>query len=240
MPDGLFAALALGAVTVGALHSLAPDHWVPFAALARAQRWSTARTMTITALCGFGHVTVSVLLGLLGLVFGVSMLRTFGERMEAAAGVLLIGFGLVYGLWGLRRAARGHLHSHLHGHAHVHPHDDDHGGGHRHGHGHPHVHVRDVEVSPRLTAWTLFLVFSVDPCVAVVPLLFAAAPLGALKTVAIVVLYEIATIGAMVLLVTPASAAARAVRGEWLNRYGDAAAGGVIVFVGLAVAALGW
>ena len=240
MPDGLFAALALGAVTVGALHSLAPDHWVPFAALARAQRWSTARTMTITALCGFGHVTVSVLLGLLGLVFGVSMLRTFGERMEAAAGVLLIGFGLVYGLWGLRRAARGHLHSHLHGHAHVHPHDDDHGGGHRHGHGHPHVHVRDVEVSPRLTAWTLFLVFSVDPCVAVVPLLFAAAPLGALKTVAIVVLYEIATIGAMVLLVTPARAAARAVRGEWLNRYGDAAAGGVIVFVGLAVAALGW
>lgn len=240
MQEGLFAALAVGAVTVGSLHSLAPDHWVPFAALARAERWSTTRTMTVTALCGFGHVTVSVLLGLAGLVFGVSMLRTFGERMEAAAGVLLIGFGLVYGLWGLRRAARGHLHSHLHGHAHVHPHGDDHGGGHRHGHGHPHVHVHDVEVSPRLTAWSLFLLFSVDPCVAVVPLLFAAAPLGALKTTAIVALYEIATIGTMMLLATPASAAARAVGAGWLDRYGEAAAGGVIVFVGLAVAALGW
>lgn len=240
MQDGLFTALALGAVTLGSLHSIAPDHWVPFAALARAERWSQVRTMTITALCGFGHVTVSVLLGLLGLVFGVRLLESLGERMESVTGILLVGFGLVYGLWGLRRAARGHLHSHLHGHPHVHPHADNHGDGHRHGHGRPHIHVHDVEVSPHLTAWTLFLLFSADPCVAVVPLLFAAAPLGALKTVAVVVLYETATIGTMVLLVMPARAAARAVRAEWLNQYGEAAAGGVIVFVGLAVAVLGW
>lgn len=240
MNDGLFATLTLGAVTVGSLHALAPDHWVPFAALARAGRWSTPRTVALTALCGFGHVTVSVLLGLLGLVFGVRLLQMFGERMEAVAGLLLIGFGLVYGLWGLRRAARGHLHGHLHGRAHVHPHEHDHGNGRRHGHGEPHVHVHDMDVSPRLTAWTLFLLFSADPCVAVVPLLFAAAPLGALKTLVIVALYEAATIGTMVALVAPASAAARAVRAEWLNRYSAAAAGGIIVFVGLAVAALGW
>ncbi len=240
MTDGLFAALAAGAVTVGSLHALAPDHWVPFAALARAQGWSPRRTAAITALCGFGHVTVSVLLGLLGLVFGVGLLQAFGERMEAVAGVLLVGFGLVYGLWGLRRAARAELGRHVHAHPHVHPHEQAHDGLTAHGRGSPHVHLEQVSVSPRLTAWGLFLVFSADPCVAVVPLLFAAAPLGVLRTVLIVVLYEIATIGTMILLVTPASVAARAVRGEWLNRYGDAAAGGVIVFVGLAVAALGW
>ncbi len=240
MTEGLFVTVAAAAVTVGSLHALAPDHWVPFAALARAEGWSARRTAAVTALCGFGHVTVSVLLGLLGLVFGVGLLRAFGERMEAVAGLLLIGFGLVYGLWGLRRAARAELGRHIHAHPHVHLPEQAHDGLHAHGHGAPHVHLSDVSVSSRLTVWGLFLIFCADPCVAVIPLLFAAAPLGALRTVAVVVLYEVATVGTMVLLVAPARAAARAVQADWLNRYGDAAAGGVIAFVGLAVAALGW
>lgn len=244
MTDGLFLTLAAAAVTVGSLHALAPDHWVPFAALARAQRWSTGRTVAMTAVCGFGHVTVSVLLGLLGLLFGVRLLEAFGERMEALAGLLLIGFGLAYGLWGLRRAARAELGRHVH----LHPHEGLHPTPHAHPHLHdaPHAHEAegskrpDEPTSSRLTAWSLFLIFSADPCVAVVPLLFAAAPLGVARTLTIVVLYEIATIGTMVLLVVPASAAARAIRAEWLNRYGDAAAGAIIVVVGVAVAVLGW
>ena len=44
----------------------------------------------------------------------------------------------------------------------------------------------------------------------------------------------------MLALVLPARAGARALRAEWLNRYGDAAAGAVIAAVGLVVAGLGW
>ena len=62
MNEGLFGALALTAATVGSLHSIAPDHWVPFAAVARARGWSAARTARVTLLCGFGHVTVSAAL----------------------------------------------------------------------------------------------------------------------------------------------------------------------------------
>ena len=36
MEDGIFWALAGTAAVVGALHSLAPDHWVPFMAVGRA------------------------------------------------------------------------------------------------------------------------------------------------------------------------------------------------------------
>ena len=63
-------ALTLGAAaaSVGALHSLAPDHWLPIAAVGRAQGWSTARTARVALGCGLGHVTVSVLLGLVGLL----------------------------------------------------------------------------------------------------------------------------------------------------------------------------
>lgn len=215
MSAGLFATLALAAVTVGALHTLAPDHWIPFAALARSRGWSAVRTARITVACGFGHVTVSALLGLLGLAFGLTMVRAFGERMEALAGLLLIGFGLGYGIWGLRRAAGRRLH------------------------GHSHSHYDHVHDNSRTTAWTLFLLFSADPCVAVIPLLFAAAPLGAAKTTAIVVLYEVATIGTMVALVLPARAGANVLRARWLDLWGDAAAGAVIALVGVTVTALG-
>jgi nickel/cobalt transporter (NicO) family protein len=216
MTEPMTGVLAVAAITLGSLHTVAPDHWVPFAALARAQEWSPRKTARITALCGFGHVSVSVLLGLLALFFGLEMLRTFGQRMESFAGLLLIAFGLVYGVLGLRRAAGTHFHGHHH---------------------HHYDHVHEPE---RMTPWALFLLFSADPCVAVIPILFAAAPLGVLRTAIVVVAYEAATIATMIGLVLPARAAARHVTGHWVARYGDAAAGAVIVGVGVLVTALGW
>ncbi len=52
-------------------------------------------------------------------------------------------------------------------------------------------------------------------------------------------LAEIATIGTMVVLVSSAHAGARALRAAWLDQYGDAAAGALIVSVGAAMAVLG-
>ena len=74
-----------------------------------------------------------------------------------------------------------------------------------------------------------------------IPILFAAAPLGVLRgPTAVVGAYELATIGTMVALVLPATAAAQRVGGRWTTLYGDAAAGAVIASVGVLVAAMGW
>ena len=215
MSGGLFLTLAGAAASVGALHTLAPDHWVPFAALARAQQWSAAKTARVTFLCGFGHVTVSALLGLLGLAFGRAVFESAGQKMEAVAGILLVGFGLAYGVWGLRRAAGRRVH------------------------GHPHAHYDHVHDASKTTAWSLFFLFSADPCVAVIPLLFAAAPLGTAPTVGLVLLYEAATIGTMIALVLPARAGFARLRFPWLDHWGDAVAGGLIAATGVVVMALG-
>jgi hypothetical protein len=212
----LIVTLAVAAISIGSLHSLTPDHWVPFAAVARAQGWSVAHTARVTFLCGFGHVTVSVVLGLLGLWLGVELLQGFGQRLEAVAGILLIGFGLAYGIWGLRRVVGHRLH------------------------GHVHTHYDHVHQPSKSTALTLFLLFSADPCVAVIPLFLAASPLGGWGMAVIAVVYEAATILTMLALVLPARAGARVLRAPWLDHYGDAVAGGVIAAVGVLVTALGW
>ena len=219
-----FVALALTAASVGALHSLAPDHWVPFSVLSRAQGWSRAKTARITLLCGFGHVTVSVALGLLGLVLGVAVLQAMGERLATVGGLLMVGFGVAYGAWGLRRAVRQKLPGHTH---------HDH---HHHHHHHAHDHDHDYT---RMTTWTLFLLFCADPCVAVVPILFAAAPLGALPATAVVITYEAATMATMIVLVLLAHKGVAGLKAKWIDRYGDGAAGGLIAATGLVLMALG-
>jgi nickel/cobalt exporter len=205
-------ALIAAAAGIGSVHTLAPDHWMPFAALARAERWSMRRTMIVTAGCGVGHVTGSVGLGLASVAFGTELLGRFGQRLESASGMLLIGFGVAYAVWGLSKKA--HSHGHHHG-----P-----GGGHGH---------------DRLTPWTLFLLFSADPCLAVIPLIFAAAPLGWMAMLAVIVVYEVATIGTMLLLTLPAYAAASATHCGWIDRHSQAIAGVIVVLVGIVVVGLG-
>jgi ABC-type nickel/cobalt efflux system permease component RcnA len=236
--------LAAVAAGIGALHTLAPDHWVPFAALARAEGWSARRTAAVTAACGFGHVTTSVLLAVTSLALGIQVMSSFGKRLESVAGLMLIAFGVVYAAWGLDRAMRSRIHHHVHDVLPAHTHE---GGPTHHSHGehhdhfhhhHHHRHHRAMEGRPH-TAWTLFVLFSMDPCVALIPMLFAAAPLGVASTAVVVAAYEIGTIGTMVTLALPARAAVARVQGAWADRYGDLLAGGIIASVGVFVSVLG-
>ncbi len=214
LPMSAALALAAAAVSVGALHALAPDHWLPLAAVARARRWSRRRTVRLTLFCGIGHVTVSVALGLVALLVGREVIEAVGRPLESAAGALLVAFGAGYALWGLRRGA-----ARVHGHAHDH-----------------YDHVHDPA---HAAVGSLFLIYSLDPCVAVIPILLAAAALGAPVAAGIVFLYEAATLGAMVILVLAARAGVRALSWSWLEKWPDATAGAVITAAGLAMLAIG-
>jgi len=203
--------IALTAAAVGALHSVAPDHWVPFAALARARRWSPAHTARITVLCGLGHVTVSAILGVVALIAGLKAVHAVGIRLEEHATLLLMAFGTIYMVWGLRRSFRRGPLAVMHHHHHHH----------------------------RLTEWSLFTLFSLDPCVAVIPMIVAASAGGWAAVGAVVVVYEAATIAAMIALVAVAAAGVRTLRFAFLDRFGDAVAGGLILTTGGVLAVLG-
>lgn len=224
--------LAASAAAVGVVHTaLGPDHYLPFIALARARRWSAARTAAITALCGLAHVGSSLLLGLGGVALGSALFHL--ESLESLRGDiaawLMLGFGLAYAAWGVRRALRGTAHSHAHVHhdgtAHTHDHD------HHREHLHPHA-----EHAGSLTAWTLFLIFAFGPCEPLIPLLFYPAATGGFGQVgAIVVAFTAATLATMLalvfagLLVDPRRVSPR------LARWEHAVAGLVVALCGAAM-----
>src|SRR3990170_4378716 len=133
--------LYFAAASVAVLHTLlGPDHYLPFVAMSRAGGWSLRKTVFITLACGIGHVLSSAVLGLVGIAFGVAVLKLehFEQVRGDLAGWLLLAFGLVYFLWGVRRAIRNQPHTHFHAHADgmIHAHE--------HTHHTEHLHVHDV------------------------------------------------------------------------------------------------
>jgi sulfite exporter TauE/SafE len=241
--------LLVSVATIALVHTvIGPDHYLPFIVLARAEGWPLRKTLAWTLLAGVGHVLSSILIGLAGGALGWALSSM--QRFESARGQLaaygLIGFGLVYFVWGMWRARRGgHSHVHLHadGSLHDHPHAHDPGalgaGGavEAGGQGSDHnTHAR----AHRRTAWTLFAIFVLGPCEPLIPLLMAPAARHDLRgAIAIATLFGVVTIGAMLVLVAVGTLGVRLLRLQRLERHVHALAGFTILVSGILIQVLG-
>jgi len=159
------------ALALGFLHTvLGPDHYVPFAMLAKAEGWSRVRTLLITTVAGLGHVLGSVVIAgaLLGLGIALEQwehtdLGLLHELRGDLAAWLLIVAGSLYAGWGTWHGLyrHGHRDHHHHGEA-------------------GHVHRM-----ARLTPWVLFVIFVFGPCESLIPLMLASWSLGGLVPTAL-------------------------------------------------------
>jgi len=95
------------AASLGFIHTiLGPDHYLPFIALSKANRWSLTKTFLITTLCGLAHTLSSVFIGFVGVLImqrlkEVNLIESF--RGELAIW-LLISMGFIYLIWGIKSA----------------------------------------------------------------------------------------------------------------------------------------
>lgn len=235
MPQEL-AVLYVTAASIGFLHTLlGPDHYLPFIVMARARRWSLTKTAWITLACGVGHVGSSVLLGAIGIALGIGVSRL--EGLESFRGNiaawLLIGFGLVYSIWGLRRAIKSKPHAHLH----VHMDGTAHTHGHRHHEDHAHVHE---ESAKSITPWVLFTVFVLGPCEPLIPILmYPAARSSVMGVVTVAAIFGAVTVATMMGIVMIAIMGIDLVPMKRLEPYAHALAGGMICLSGVAIQFLG-
>lgn len=228
--------LLLTAASVAFLHTvLGPDHYLVFAAMGKARKWSLARTLRITFYCGLGHVLSSMVLGILGIILGAQLaelLHIEGLRGNLASWALL-AFGLVYFSWGMKKAARDHKHSHIHAHGDV-LHD------HTHDHHEEHLHVHDQAATQSVTPWALFIIFVLGPCEALIPLLMypAAEHSGAL-VMSVALVFGSITLLTMLGAVTLTTVGLNTLKLPSMRRYAHAAAGASIALCGAAISFLG-
>lgn len=221
--------LAMTAASIGFIHTLlGPDHYLPFILLARAGKWSKLRASVVILLCGLGHVLSSVVLGLLGIAFGIAVFKL--ESIELARGDfaawMMIIFGLTYFAWGISKVARkkfnGHHHHHSHSHVHL---------------GKKHI---DLNNEQNLTTGVLFAFFILGPCEPLIPLLMYPAARNSMMDVTIVTLvFGVVTIGTMLGIVLLSFWSLSKIHLGPAEKYSHALAGFAIFLCGVAVKFLG-
>lgn len=227
--------LCLTAATIGFFHTLlGPDHYIPFVVMAKARKWSTFKTGVITVICGLGHVMSSIVIGMIGIFFGIKIMRL--EALETFRGDLaawaLIGFGLTYFVWGIHRAIKKMPHEHIHSHDGI-----THSHTHTHGREHAHVHR---EGGRTITPWILFTIFVLGPCEPLIPLLMYPAAKSSVSGLLIVTgIFTLTTILTMISVVFISSIGISFIPIRKIERYTHAIAGATISLSGLAIYFLG-
>jgi nickel/cobalt transporter (NicO) family protein len=229
--------LTITAASLGFIHTvLGPDHYIPFIAMAKAGNWSTVKTTWITIMCGIGHVLSSVLIGVIGIALGVAVgnLKFIESVRGEIAGWLLMSFGLIYLMWGIRKAYLNKPHTHYHAHSDGNVHV------HKHLHHDEHVHVHEKENGKRLTPWILFTIFVFGPCEVLIPILmYPAVTESTLGLVVVTSVFAITTIATMLTIVLVSLYGIKFISMGKIEKYTHAIAGATILLCGVAIKFLG-
>jgi len=229
--------LLITAATLGFVHTaLGPDHYLPFIALSKARNWSQTKTLWLTFIGGVGHISGSVVLGILGVALGISVHKL--EAIEAHRGNLvgwmLIAFGFFYSVYGIYKYLKNGGHNHL-----------------------PHFMIpkkirelhhlpltdeeQNKEDNTRLTPWILFLIFVFGPCEVLIPLLmYPAAEHNVFGVIAVTVIFGAGTILTMLAVVFLGYKGSSLIKIRNREKYLHLVAGVIILIAGLGVQFWGW
>lgn len=230
--ENLFSPLIFTAIGIAFIHTvLGPDHYLPFVALSKANNWSYRKTMLISFICGIAHCGSSVLIGMLGIILGI-----YVGKLEIIEGVrgdiasyLLIGFGLVYLIWAVKKLIKGENHSHFHSHD---------NGMHEHVHSHDGGHVHQHKDTGKNLFWAIFLVFIFGPCEPLIPILmYPASKHNYASVIAVALVFTFVTVVTMLTVVTFALKGLSFVRIGKLEKYAHVMASLVILISGLLIVA---
>lgn len=227
--------LIVTAASLGFIHTiLGVDHYVPFIALSKSLNWSKIKTLTITSLCGVGHVLSTVVIGIIGIALGISLskLESIENARGEIAGWLLIVFGIAYTIYGIYTAKYKHSHAHHHSelnltHSHEHSHDNIE---------HKHIHKKPEKIS----SWTLFIIFVFGPCEALIPvLMIPAANHSITGLILVTTIFGLATILTMIVMVLLGLYGIELLPHKKLEKHIHTLAGLTILICGIGVQFLG-
>jgi nickel/cobalt transporter (NicO) family protein len=222
-------ALFAAAAGVGFGHAILPDHWVPLAVLGRARRYPLAKVARLSGLAGIAHVLLSVILGGVIIAVGLQFRSSVESAQNTIIGCLLIatGVGFVF----VELTGRGHRHDHSDGDGDEHEHDEK-------AHEDPHDGDPDPHGERGVRGLAAVMVpfgAAASPDLTILPVFLAATTAGVATAIGSLVIFAAVTIGTIVGLTLTATRGGYQIRGQWLERWGNALTASVLLVIGVLV-----
>ena len=217
-------ALLVASAGVGFGHAILPDHWGPLAVVGRTHRYPLSKVARLSGLAGLAHVVISIVLGAVISVVGLQFQSTVQSAQNTIIGCLLIATGLGFAAFetlgpGHTHEHPGHTHEHDHGHAHDHDHHDSH-------------EQRGIR---GLAAIMVPFGAAASPDLTILPVFLAATTAGVATAIGSLVIFAAVTVGTIVAFTLTAATGGYKIRGEWLERWGNAITALVLVVIGVLV-----
>lgn len=221
MNTPMLASLIIKGFGIAFLHAAIPTHWLPFVAAAKSRKWSTTKTLGITALAGGGHVLMTSLLGVLIVWLGLTLDERLEKTFPYVAGGILILIGTAY-IWQYYKKRRHHHLIKLGGLHHC---------------SHPHDH--EGHATERLTFWGLLGMLTFSPCEGFLPVYLSGSSYGIPGFVLLSSILAVATVGSMILFTWLTLIGAQKFRLSFLDRYEGSLVGIFMWLLSISVIAAG-
>ena len=210
------------AALIAFIHTIiGPDHYLVFVALGKARDWSTAKTLKYATMCGIGHILSSVIIGFLGIFFGIELVKLVNleESRGLLSGWMLLFFGLIYFVWGLRKLR-------------IHKNKKNLPGDYR--------YVNSQKRFFNITPWALFIVFVLGPCEALIPLfMYPAMEADMMLVFQVALVFGVVTLLTMLFSVFLLLKGLNMFRFNSFERYSHVIAGASIILCALTINFLG-
>jgi hypothetical protein len=174
-------------------------------------------------------------LGAVIIAIGLQFRSTIQSAQDTIIGCVLIATGLGFAV--LELTGRGHRHDHDHdGHHHHDPdHDDHEHGDHEDAHGDHASLERPTRGFHGLAAVMVPFGAAASPDLTILPVFLAATTAGLATALGSLVIFAAVTIGTIVGLTLAATRGGYEIRGQWLERWGNAFTALVLVVIGALV-----
>jgi sulfite exporter TauE/SafE len=206
------------AALIAFIHTLiGPDHYLIFAALGKARDWSMAETLKYTSICSIGHILSSVIIGFIGIFFGIELAKLVNleEFRGLLSGWVLLFFGLIYFVWGLRKIRIHKNKNNL---------------------SDKHSYINSQKKAFNITPWALFIVFVLGPCEALIPLfMYPAIETNMMLVFQVALVFGIVTLLTMLLSVFLLMKGLNIFKFNSFEKYSHVIAGASIMLCALAI-----
>lgn len=203
----LYVLAGAAAVAAGG-HALIPDHWLPFVLTARALGMSRGQALVMAGTGAVAHLFSTTLIGLVFMLAGSNVALRTARGLDTSIGLVVVGLGFYFlGRGWLRGVRRGH------------------------------EEAEDALYRPHRSgaAYTLGAILGIRPCAEALPIFLAASTQGLFSSLAAIVAWVSVTVVSMIGIVWLSVRGLENVRFAWLENYGEAILGFIIVVAGIVV-----